>query len=249
MNVRTRTLNALAAAAVTTVCASAGIADEALPPELIACTNERDVIRRLSCFDSAMAALLAESIDEPSAAAASEPASSPVPRSPATAMATAAPKRAAEPGSEPAPTPGTDPAPAPAPVPERKPPAAAVATVTEMSHERESRAASPSAQSPQAESVNVPAAEPPAVASALSVRRENSVYEPEEFTATVTSIRKRPYGELIILLSNGQIWEQKHLDRRFRLAVGDEVTVSKGKVSGYRLRGRGNNSIQVERLQ
>ena len=72
---------------------------------------------------------------------------------------------------------------------------------------------------------------------------------PAEISATVTDIHKRPYGELVIRLDNGQTWEQKHRDNRFRLKIGDQVTISRGLISGYRLTGRNNNSIQVERRQ
>lgn len=72
---------------------------------------------------------------------------------------------------------------------------------------------------------------------------------PEEITAVVAEIRERPYGELVIRLDNGQIWEQKHLDQRFRLRVGETVTIKRGAVSGYRLSGSSNRSIQVTRLR
>lgn len=73
---------------------------------------------------------------------------------------------------------------------------------------------------------------------------------PNEISAKVANIMKRPYGELVILLDNGQIWEQKHRDNRFRLDIGDDVTISDGLISGFRLSGGGrNNSIQVERLK
>jgi len=70
-----------------------------------------------------------------------------------------------------------------------------------------------------------------------------------EITSNVTRIRERPYGELIVYLENGQIWEQKHLDRRFRLKPGESVTISKSPVAGYRMSGNSNRSIQVERLK
>lgn len=54
-------------------------------------------------------------------------------------------------------------------------------------------------------------------------------------TSNVARIRERPYGELIIYLENGQIWEQKHRDSRFRLKSGESVTISKSAVAGYRL--------------
>jgi len=73
---------------------------------------------------------------------------------------------------------------------------------------------------------------------------------PNEIRGKVADIMKRPYGELVILLDNGQIWEQKHRDNRFRLDIGDDVTISEGLISGYRLTGGNrNNSIQVERLK
>lgn len=71
----------------------------------------------------------------------------------------------------------------------------------------------------------------------------------EEITAAVVAIRERPYGELVISLDNGQVWEQKHADRRFRLDIGETVTVKKGPVAGYRLSGDSNRSIQVQRIK
>ena len=198
-----------------------------------------------------MAQLLAEpgAVRQAVATAPPEPAPEPAPLPQAAAASEVAPASASKPTSEPAPAIEPAPDPGPAPQSEMAAPPTVATRVAVAPVAEEVQAAKMPAESPPAEPVGVPAAEPPPVASAASVQRENSVYVPDEFRATVTNIRKRPYGELIILLSNGQIWEQKHLDRRFRLEVGDEVTISRGKVSGYRLRGRGNNSIQVERLQ
>ncbi len=69
----------------------------------------------------------------------------------------------------------------------------------------------------------------------------------EGITASVVEIRERPYGELIIRLDNGQVWEQSHVDRRFKLRIGETVTIKKGAFSGYRLSGTSNRSIQVTR--
>jgi hypothetical protein len=106
----------------------------------------------------------------------------------------------------------------------------------------------PTPEAPPAEPVAVePAPEPEAAPVADFGLPEEG---PTAFSATVTDIATRPRGELIILLDNGQIWEQKHQDSRFRLAVGEQVTISKGLISGYRLSGGNrNNSIQVERLK
>jgi len=70
---------------------------------------------------------------------------------------------------------------------------------------------------------------------------------PDDVTAEIVKIRKQPYGELIIYLDNGQVWEQKHQDRRFKLRIGETVTVKKSSVAGYRLSGDSNKSIQVIR--
>jgi len=187
-----------------------------LPPELVACAAETDVLERLSCYDRAMEELLTAEAAPPQAEA-TMPAPAPEPPAPdaAARVADVPSQRSAAPAAVPAPRPavtgqtpepaGLPPAPAARPTPAGK-----------------------------------PADMPPPVESA----------EPDgRIVATVTELRERPYGELIILLDNGQIWEQKHRDNRFRLRVGDEVTISKGLVSGYRLSGRGNNSIQVERLK
>jgi len=112
-----------------------------------------------------------------------------------------------------------------------------------------------------AETPAVNAADPePAASAAAPARATNSVdnfgfdtptaeMRMDEITSEVARIRERPYGELIIYLENGQIWEQKHLDRRFRLKTGESVTITKGAVAGYRLSGDSNRSIQVERLK
>ena len=95
----------------------------------------------------------------------------------------------------------------------------------------------------------------PAAIAAAPVRAKNSIDNfgfdapMDEMTSNVSRIRERPYGELIIYLENGQIWEQKHRDSRFRLKSGESVTISKSAVAGYRLSGNSNNSIQVERLK
>jgi len=98
---------------------------------------------------------------------------------------------------------------------------------------------------PQVIVANSPAPKP-AAAEAAGFGYEREL---ETLSATVVQIRKRPYGEMIILLDNGQTWEQKHVDRRFKLSVGDTVTIKKGKVAGYRLSGSGNKTIQVSRLK
>ena len=181
VNRKTRDLSAIFLLGVVGI-SSAAVAQTAadrLPPALLACADEVDVMRRLSCYDREMTTLQA----------------APIPDTPAAPEASAATEAIA--ANE-----------APAAVPE-------------------------AAADPQ-----------PATAAKDDFGIDR---EPREITAQVVDIRRRPYGELVILLDNQQIWEQKHVDRRFKLEIGDKVTVKKGAVGGYWLSGRTNNAIQVQR--
>jgi len=213
-----------------------------LPPALLACAEETDVLRRLACFDREVARLrdVPESVPEP----APEPT-------------VAAPGTRANPEEE----------------TERRRAEAERKLLEELERQRaenvrlrrEAEAAEmhrrqqqeleteqrriEAVTSPQSNIESSPAAahaKAPAVPDDVGTRDQY----PDEFSATVNDIAHRAYGEMIILLDNGQIWEQKHRDTRFRLKVGDSVTISKGLISGYRLRSAGrNHSIQVERFK
>ena len=213
-----------------------------LPPALLACAEETDVLRRLACFDREVARLrdVPESVPEP----APEPT-------------VAAPGTRANLEEE----------------TERRRAEAERKLLEELERQRaenvrlrrEAEAAEmhrrqqqeieteqrriEAVTSPQSNIESSPAA---AHAKASAVPDDVGTRDqyPDEFSATVNDIAHRAYGEMIILLDNGQIWEQKHRDTRFRLKVGDSVTISKGLISGYRLRSAGrNHSIQVERFK
>jgi len=167
-------------------------AAESVPPQILACANEQDVMVRLACYDREVAAL---------AALPPEPATHSPP-----------PVRQSVPAAA-----VTD---APAPAPVRTP-----------------------VPAPAADTRVAPAPEP------QSEDRAGFGFDPraENISASVVKIRKRPYGELTIWLDNGQVWDQDHLDRRFKLRVGEIITIRKGAFSGYRLSGDSNKSIQVTR--
>lgn len=215
-----------------TACAQA--AAHELPPALLACADENDVMRRLSCYDREMAALKAQVAPPAVARPDTEPVAGERSASQPVEPAIAAPVAAT-------------------PVPREQPSTPTTMQAPSSNPVASSSVAAPVPETPQSPPPQAPANQPDTAAAPAAQapeedfdRNENA---PKEFTAVVTGIRKRPYGELIILLDNGQIWEQKHLDRRFRLEVGEQVTISKGLISGYRLSGRSNDSIQVERRQ
>ena len=70
-----------------------------------------------------------------------------------------------------------------------------------------------------------------------------------DLTATIVKISKRPYGELIVSLDNGQVWAEKIPTRSMRFSVGDIITIRRGRFGGYRLSGRGNRSTEVTRVR
>lgn len=65
---------------------------------------------------------------------------------------------------------------------------------------------------------------------------------PEErkaLAAVVVRIDEKPYGERILYLDNGQIWEENSRNRNLPLAVGDEITVKSAAFGSYKLIGPG----------
>lgn len=71
----------------------------------------------------------------------------------------------------------------------------------------------------------------------------------EEITATVTQVKKAPHGELIITLSNNQVWRQIGNDS-LRLKADNEVTISRGAFNSFLLKRKDKNkAIRVKRTK
>lgn len=71
----------------------------------------------------------------------------------------------------------------------------------------------------------------------------------ENITALVSSVKKAPYGELIISLDNSQEWRQIGSDS-LKLKESDTVVISRGVFNSFLLRKDGQNrSIRVKRTQ
>jgi hypothetical protein len=58
---------------------------------------------------------------------------------------------------------------------------------------------------------------------------------PKRITANIAGIDKRPRGELVITLDNGQVWAQKEVGAFFPIKVGDPATILAGSLGSYRL--------------
>jgi len=73
--------------------------------------------------------------------------------------------------------------------------------------------------------------------------------ELRELNAEVVEVKKRPGGELIVTLENGQTWVEKTAVYGFRVDVGDTILLKKGVFGGYRMVGRGRRASQVRRVE
>ncbi len=71
-----------------------------------------------------------------------------------------------------------------------------------------------------------------------------------EYTAVVTATRKRPYGQVVVTLDNGEVWSERYASHGFLIREGDTVTVRKSRFSSaYRLIDENGKSYDVTRLE
>lgn len=71
---------------------------------------------------------------------------------------------------------------------------------------------------------------------------------PDEFTAVVTAVSKRPLGHHVVELENGQIWAEEFASSYFPVEVGDTVTIKKRFFTGYRLVAPSGKGYSVEKV-
>jgi len=73
--------------------------------------------------------------------------------------------------------------------------------------------------------------------------------EPESLTATVKSASRRPTGEQVFVLENGQVWVETATFTAARVQPGDAVTVRKGALGSYLLVTPKRVATHVRRLK
>lgn len=71
----------------------------------------------------------------------------------------------------------------------------------------------------------------------------------EGVTATVAAVARRPAGELLVTLDNGQVWTQVDVDQRARVVVGDTVSIKRGALSSYLLVTQSRYATRVRRVK
>lgn len=71
---------------------------------------------------------------------------------------------------------------------------------------------------------------------------------PQSVTAKVISVRWRKYGEFVVTLDNGQVWEQTEPMPSAIVKVGDTVTIKKALFGSFTLVTAGRIGTKVRRL-
>ena len=80
------------------------------------------------------------------------------------------------------------------------------------------------------------------------VRAAEAAAAPASVTAKVTSVRFRKYGEFVVTLDNGQVWEQNEPMSSAVVRVGDTVTVRKAVLGSYTLVTAARVATKVHRV-
>jgi DNA-binding response OmpR family regulator len=73
--------------------------------------------------------------------------------------------------------------------------------------------------------------------------------EPESVTARVKGASRRPTGEQVFVLENGQVWVETSTFTAARVQPGDEVTVRKGALGSFLLVTPKRVATHVRRLK
>lgn len=97
------------------------------------------------------------------------------------------------------------------------------------------------------------AASPPSPESQFGIsggrlEQKKETVTPKEIQAVVSGVARRPRGELVITLDNGQVWAQLAPQEYYPLEIGDTVHISKGALGSYSLSTPAKRGSKVTRL-
>jgi hypothetical protein len=139
-------------------------------------------------------------------------------------------------------------------VPTVKDAPAAAATATKPAADSAAAATSATAistTSPATEADDIGLEEPMAAEAEQQEKEEQKKSEPESVHSTITQSQKSGLNHFVVMLDNGQVWEETDGSRRIGLPkVGQPVEISKGRFGGYRMKiGDDNRVAWVRRLQ
>ncbi len=204
-----------------------------IPVEFLSCASLDDDTERLSCFDREMTRQLLASREQPAVTAAPVTATAAAVAATATAVATKVTYQEADRS--------------PASIPQQSAAAGLAGTSAALPLVAEA-----SDDSPEGAAAAVPAEEPP-TAAAASVEEAQfgspRLSDLEQITLTVIRVGRRPHGEHIVYLDNGQVWSEQTKSSYFPVNAGETVTIKKRKYGGYRLVTESGKAYDVERLR
>ncbi len=204
-----------------------------IPVEFLSCASLDDDTERLSCFDREMTRQLLASREQPAVAAAPVTATPAAVAATATAVATKVTYQEADSS--------------PAFIPQESAAAGLAGTSAALPLVEEA-----SDDSPEASAAAVPAEAPPTVAVAAIAEEQfgnQQLSALEQITLTVIRVGRRPHGEHIVYLDNGQVWSEQTKSSYFPVNAGETVTIKKRKYGGYRLVTESGKAYDVERLR
>lgn len=79
--------------------------------------------------------------------------------------------------------------------------------------------------------------------------REKDAPPPAELRAAVTKISTKPYGEYVLELDNGQVWEQPERKNTFSIKQGEGVKITRGALGSFFLTTDSGASTKVRRIR
>lgn len=82
----------------------------------------------------------------------------------------------------------------------------------------------------------------------LAREQEAKASTVKQIRAKLAALATKPYGELVLTLDNGQVWEQLQA-AYFPLRPGDDITIKSGALGSYILVAPSGRGTKVRRLQ
>lgn len=213
---------------------------QTLPASVVACADETDVLKRLSCYDREVARYRTHG--PVAGAAARNPGSS----SGSASMASSAASSTAQPA----------PAASAAGVP-LAPTSGAGAPASAGAAPSSSHVASAPRTTSGASSASVAATSADLQAefgmNGELKRKEQGpgAAEPaklDKLTARITALSYKAHGESILTLDDGQIWEEAENEAHIPYHVGDEVTIKRGVLGAFYLSNAAVRGVRVKRV-
>jgi hypothetical protein len=204
---------------IVAICGVQAASAQSLPDRVRGCAAQSDAGARLQCYDQVAASLERSGASGAGAAGAGASATGGAPVTAGSAGANAAAMGAAGAG-----TPGT-------------------AGALSGAGANDAAAASPgTAASPP------PSPEAQFGISGGRLERKKEAVTPKEIQAVVSGVARRPRGELVITLDNGQVWVQLEPQAYYPLEAGETVRISKGVLGSYLLTTPAKRGSKVTRI-